>query len=98
MIKRILFAILVSLSLLGCAQQPARTIVRTVEVKVPVYVRDAAPFALRHCGLDKAPFKFYPSPDGSDNIYIREEDQVAFQKWVGENIRCIRAWRQWENA
>jgi len=90
----VMFALLLlAFGLSGCSSKPA--LVRTVEVKVPVYIVPAPPAALAACGEIKPGFRFYsPSPTSKD-VLILEKDQLAFQRWVEEKNRCIKAWKEW---
>lgn len=92
-----MFAIVLSVQ--GCSLFPFKNnpvpVVKTVEVKVPVVVKQAPPEALQSCGTQSPGFLFYPSGDGSDDIVIRSQDQDAFRHWVEDKVKCIEAWGAW---
>lgn len=85
----------VALSLLllaGCATEP-RVVVRTQEVRVPVYQQAVAPEVLLSCGHSIPDFKFYPAPDNGATLVATDQDK--FRSWVDRKDRCIKAWAQW---
>lgn len=90
-----LLILLTALALTGCMGYKDRIVVKTVEVKVPTYIKVEVPEALAQCGTAKPGFKFYPSPAGGNDILIREEDQPAFRAWVEDKQRCVNAWKAW---
>lgn len=79
----------------GCATTKPVPVVKTVRVEVPVVVQAQPPAALLACGQVKPEFRFYAPADGSKDVLILEKDQPAFQAWINEKVRCIRAWQEW---
>ena len=77
----------------GCKSRPAKPVIKTYQVEVPVPTMPTPPEALAQCGTEKAGFRFYS--DGVGGLNILYADLPKFKAWVEGRTNCLRAWRAW---